>query len=51
MAYSRAEEEGRALAYVGSILLGLGIAVFGSAILACRELAGNWGLPKSRLVM
>lgn len=38
MSYSREEAEGRALAYVGSVLLGIGILIFGSAALVCREL-------------
>jgi len=38
MSYSRAEEEGRALAYVGSVLLGVGILIPGSGAFFFREL-------------
>lgn len=38
MTYSRTEEEGRALAYIGSILLSVGIVVFGGIVFLFREL-------------
>jgi len=41
MTYSRTEEEGRALAYIGSILLSVGILVFGGIAFVTRELLRN----------
>jgi hypothetical protein len=38
MSYSREEQEARALAYVGSLLLSVGIVIFGSAAFGCRQL-------------
>jgi hypothetical protein len=41
MTYSRAEDDGRALAYIGSIFLSVGIVVFGGIVFLFRELRRN----------
>jgi hypothetical protein len=57
MPYTREEAEGRALAYVASILFSIGLAVFSGARYACRELgrrirerrSANWPTAMARI--